>query len=139
MPALPSPRLHKRPRLEIIPFIDIMFFLLATFMMVSLSMIKNEGVPVKLPTAATGSLQERNRAVSVTVKSNGDIFYNKDIVSIGQLEERLRTLKISESDPRVFINGDAKSSFDAIVTVLDEVRKSGISKVAIETTGRKKG
>ena len=60
MPSLPSPRGKTRPRLEIIPFIDIMFFLLATFMMVSLSMIKNEGLPVKLPQAATATPQNRN-------------------------------------------------------------------------------
>jgi biopolymer transport protein ExbD len=54
MTIIPSPRGQKRARIEIIPLIDIMFFLLATFVMVSLSMVKNQGIPVRLPSAATG-------------------------------------------------------------------------------------
>ena len=48
----------KRARIEIIPLIDIIFFLLATFVMVSLSMVKNKGVPVVLPTASTATAQD---------------------------------------------------------------------------------
>ncbi len=133
MPSLPLPQSRRRPRLEIIPFIDIMFFLLATFMMVSLSMVRNEGVPVRLPTATTSSPQDRTEIVSITVTSTGDLFYDQEPVNRDMLASRLRSLKASKSDPKIFINGDAKSSFENIVSVLDEVRKAGISKIAIET------
>ncbi len=74
MARLPSPRAKVRPRLEIIPFIDIMFFLLATFMMVSLSMIRNEGISVHLPTAATAVPQERHDQVSLSVTEAGGLY-----------------------------------------------------------------
>jgi biopolymer transport protein ExbD len=130
---IPSPRAQKRARIEIIPLIDIIFFLLATFVMVSMSMIKNQGISVNLPVAATSASQDRKDYTSITVKEKGDYFFNKEAVTIEQLTARLTTLKSAEPDPRVFINGDEKAEFGKAIAVLDEVRKLGISKVAIET------
>jgi biopolymer transport protein ExbD len=56
---IPSPRAKRRAHIEIIPLIYIMFFLLATFVMVSLSMIRNQGINVNLPVAATSAPQDR--------------------------------------------------------------------------------
>ena len=56
---IPSPTVARRARIEIIPLIDIMFFLLATFVMVSLSMVKNQGIPIRLPVATTSAPQDR--------------------------------------------------------------------------------
>jgi biopolymer transport protein ExbD len=135
MASLPSPRGKHRPRLEIIPFIDIMFFLLATFMMVSLSMVQNQGVDVKLPSASTAQNQERpEEAVQISVIESGEYFYNKEPASLDQLIAHLQLLKSSQADPKVFINGDARASFASVVAVLDETRKLGITKIAIETT-----
>ena len=127
----------KRARIEIIPLIDIIFFLLATFVMVSLSMTKNQGVQVALPGAATASSlsdpSEQDRTVTLSVSEKGEIFYNKDKVSIAQLPFKLQTLKTSMKDPRVVISGDANADFKLVVQVLDEVRKIGITKVGIST------
>lgn len=133
MPSLPSPRGKTRPRLEIIPFIDVMFFLLATFMMVSLSMIKNEGVPVNLPSAATSAAEERRSSTTVTVTESGDIYLDKEMLSLEGLKGELRKLKAENSDLKVFINGDEKADFGRGIEILDEVRSIGIKKVAIQT------
>lgn len=133
MPSLPSPRGKTRPRLEIIPFIDIMFFLLATFMMVSLSMIKNEGVSVNLPSATTSAAEVRKSSTTVTVTENGDIYLDKEILNIEGLKRELRKLKAENPDLKVFINGDEKADFGKGIEVLDEVRSIGIKKVAIQT------
>ncbi|HEY0256496.1 MAG TPA: biopolymer transporter ExbD [Candidatus Methylacidiphilales bacterium] len=130
---IPSPRTAKRARIEIIPLIDIMFFLLATFVMVSLSMVKNEGMPVKLPVASSSAPQDRKDYTSITVDNKGEYFFNKEPISRADLGPRLQALKASQDDPKIFINGDGKTEFDNIVAVLDETRKAGISKVAIET------
>lgn len=53
---LPLPNIRRRPRIEIIPLIDIIFFLLATFVMVSLSMVRNQGLNVNLPRASRETL-----------------------------------------------------------------------------------
>ena len=127
----------KRARSEIIPLIDIIFFLLATFIMVSLSMTKNQGVQVSLPTAGSatslGDQQEMDKAVTLSVNDKGDVFYNKEKITLAQLPLRLQTLKSTARDPRVIINSDAGADFKHVVGVLDEVRKIGIPKVGINT------
>jgi biopolymer transport protein ExbD len=133
MPSLPSPRGKTRPRLESIPFIDIMFFLLATFMMVSLSMIKNEGVPVNLPSAVTSAAEERKSSTIITVTESGDIYLDKEALSLEALKKELKKLKTENPDLKVFINGDEKADFGRGIEVLDEVRSTGIKKVAIQT------
>ncbi|MEP6672905.1 MAG: biopolymer transporter ExbD [Chthoniobacter sp.] len=130
---IPSPRAQKRARIEIIPLIDIVFFLLATFVMVSLSMVKNQGISVNLPIAATSAAQERKEGTTISVNEKGDYFFNKEPITLEQLPARLTALKNTDPDPRVFINGDQKAEFGKAIAVLDEVRKLGISKVAIET------
>ncbi len=131
---------RKKARLEIIPLIDIIFFLLATFIMVSLSMSKNQGVQVALPGAATAQpladQQELEKAVTLSVNDKGEIFYNKDKILPTQLPLRLQTYKLATKDPRVIINSDGAADFKHVVMVLDEVRKIGISKVGINTDKR---
>ena len=127
----------KRARIEIIPLIDIIFFLLATFIMVSLSMTKNQGVQVALPTASSsaslGDQQEMDKAVTLSVNSKGDVFYNKEKITLAQLPLRLQTLKATSKDPKVILNSDAGADFKHVVALLDEVRKIGIPKVGINT------
>lgn len=130
----------KRARIEIIPLIDIMFFLLATFIMVSLAMTKNQGVQVALPAAGSaaslGEHQEMEKAVTLSVTAAGDVFYNKDKITLAQLPLRLQTLKSTAKEPKVIINSDAGADFKHVVAVLDEVRKIGIAKVGINTDKR---
>jgi biopolymer transport protein ExbD len=127
----------KRARIEIIPLIDIIFFLLATFVMVSLSMTKNQGVNVALPAAASSQTltepQQQNSILTLSVTEKGEVFFNKEKITLAQLPFRLQTFKSAEKDPRVILNGDAGADFKTVVAVLDEVRKIGISKVGIST------
>ena len=130
---IPSPRADKRARIEIIPLIDVIFFLLATFVMVSLSMNKNRGIPVNLPVASTGVSEQRKDHVAITIAEGGALYFDADPVPPEQLTSRLQQLKSSTADPRVFINGDTKSYFGQVIGVLDQVREAGIARVAIET------
>ena len=127
----------KRARIEIIPLIDIIFFLLATFIMVSLSMSKNQGVHVALPTASSaaslGEQDEMEKAVTLSVNEKGEVFYNKEKITIAQLPLKLQAFKSTAKDPRIIINSDAGADFKNVVGVLDEVRKIGIGKVGIST------
>jgi biopolymer transport protein ExbD len=131
---------RKRARIEIIPLIDIIFFLLATFIMVSLSMSKNQGMQVALPTASTakslGDQQELEKSVTLSVTQKGEVFYNKEKITIAQLPLKLQTLKNSSKDPRVIVNGDAAAEHRYIAAVLDEVRKIGITKVGLSCEKR---
>lgn len=130
---IPSPRSARRARIEIIPLIDIIFFLLATFVMVSLSMVKSKGVPVNLPAASSGEQQNRDDFTSISIAADNTIFFNKQPITEGELAGLLEKLKSSTADPKVFINGDEDSRLGMTIHVLDQVRKCGISKVAFET------
>ena len=133
MTPIPSPHSKRRARIEIIPLIDIIFFLLATFVMVSLSMVKNRGIHVNLPSASTGTPQEPGDFATISINAAGGLFFNKQAVTPAQLGDDLKQLLASDADPRVFINGDTKAEFGAAIAVLDQVRGLGITKVAIET------
>lgn len=136
---IPFPTIRRKARIEIIPLIDIIFFLLATFVMVSLSMVKNQAVSVNLPVANTSAPQDRKDFATITVTESGDLYFNKDLLSFTEVLQRLRIFKSEHQDPKVFMNGDEKAFFGRAVEVLDEVRKLGITKVAIQTkSGSKK-
>ena len=130
---LPNPNARRRARIEIIPLIDIVFFLLATFVMVSLSMIKNQAIAVNLPAAATSSPQERKGSVALSVTEDGLIYLDKEQITFEGLASRLRELKVAEPDIKIFIHGDEKANFGSAIEILDEVRRQGITKVAIQT------
>jgi biopolymer transport protein ExbD len=127
----------KRARIEIIPLIDIIFFLLATFIMVSLSMTKNQGVQVSLPTAGSaaslGDQPEMEKALTLSVTDKGDLFFNKEKITLAQLPLKLQTFKTAAKEPKVIVNSDAGADFKHVVAVLDEVRKIGIARVGINT------
>ena len=133
MTRIPSPRSRRRARIEIIPLIDIIFFLLAIFVMVSLSMVKNRGIPVNLPAAATGAPQERQNSAAITITAGGGVFFNRQPVDDAQLNAALKGLNAGNPDAKVFIGGDTKSEFGKAIEVLDHVRRAGITRIAIET------
>jgi len=133
MIPIPSPRSKKKARIEIIPLIDIIFFLLATFVMVSLSMVKNRGIPLNLPVAASSAPQEQKDFSTISIDAAGDLFLNKAPIDTAGLDAALHQLLAQNAEPHVFIQGDTKAQFGAAIAVLDQVRKAGITKVAIET------
>jgi biopolymer transport protein ExbD len=134
---IPSPRPQKRARIEIIPLIDVIFFLLATFMLVSLSMVKNKGIPVNLPVASTSAPQDHTQDTTLTIAKDGTLYFNKEPLRLDELPARLHQLQAQQPDPKVFIRGDEQAYFGAAVAVLDDLRLAGITKVAIDTQLKK--
>jgi biopolymer transport protein ExbD len=133
MTTIPSPRSKRRARIEIIPLIDIIFFLLATFVMVSLSMIQNRGIPVQLPAAETGAPLPREDSASISITERGEVFFDREPVDADQLMAALKRLVAANPSARVFLSGDARAELGRTIEVLDEVRRAGIASIAIET------
>ena len=133
---IPSLHSKKRARIEIIPLIDIMFFLLATFVMVSLSMVKSKGIPVILPASSTSTPQEHQDHVVISIAESGQLYLDKTELSQEQLVTELRRLKALNEELQVFINGDENARLGLAIAVLDETRKLGIGKVAFETRAK---
>jgi biopolymer transport protein ExbD len=123
----------KKARIEIIPLIDVIFFLLATFVLFTLSLNKSGGIPVKLPATETSEARDANNAVTISITPEGTIAWDKDLLTLDEFIIRLQAYKQIEPNPRILVNGDEGAMFSHMRYVVDEIRKSGISKVHIET------
>lgn len=126
-------------RIEIVPLIDIMFFLLAAFMLVSLSMVNLKGVKVNLPTASTAGTETKKNFVDISVDKNGSVFLDKRPVGRNEIVRELAAARKANPELRVFISGDKDARHGEIVDVLDLVRTAGIDKVALEVRSRGEG
>ncbi|MEI6108339.1 MAG: biopolymer transporter ExbD [Opitutae bacterium] len=131
----------KTARIEIIPLIDVIFFLLATFVLFTLSLNKSNGLPgIVVPLSETGGPRDTAGTHTVSVTSEGTIAWDKDPVSLDEFITRLRIFHTENPDGRILINGDENASFSSVFGyAIDEVRKSGASKVFIETHVKPQG
>jgi biopolymer transport protein ExbD len=127
-----SPIPHKKARIEIIPLIDIMFFLLASFMMVSLSQVHMKGIKVNLPSGVSGETQTKREYISVSVDKDGHYFFDKDEVSDDELLNRMRRVHASAPEAKVFLRGDRDSAHLNVAHALEIIRASGYYKVSFE-------
>lgn len=126
----------KKARIEIIPLIDVIFFLLATFVLFTISLNKSNGVKVSLPVASTGENRDPNGTVTISVTDEGAIAWEKDLVTLDEFLQRLQAYKQAEPDGRILINGDSQALFAQAVYVFDEARKAGFTKIYVETLTR---
>jgi biopolymer transport protein ExbD len=124
-------------RIEIIPLIDIMFFLLAAFMLVSLSMVNLKSVKVNLPTASSATVESKKDFVDISVNKAGEVFLDKQPVASNELVAKLATLQRTNPNLRIFISGDQDARHGDVIHVLDLVRLAGIDKVAFEIKAAK--
>ncbi|HEY0257447.1 MAG TPA: biopolymer transporter ExbD, partial [Candidatus Methylacidiphilales bacterium] len=129
---LVSPLPHRRGRIEIIPLIDIMFFLLAAFMMVSIDMIKVKSLKVNLPTDVPAAQKEKKQDfVSISVKEDGTIQVDKDIIpNKDALLPKLQALYAANHDQRFLISADQQARHGDVMRVLGRLRAAGFQKVA---------
>ena len=124
----------KKARIEIIPLIDVIFFLLATFVLFTLALNKSEGLTgVELPQSETGEVRDPADSVTITVTQEGTLGWNKDPVTLDEFLARLKTYKIANPEGKILINGDDGAFFSQAIYVFDEVRKAGFQRVLIET------
>lgn len=119
-------------RIEIIPLIDIMFFLLAAFMLVSLSMTQMKRVPLNLPTATTGVADTKTPPWQIAVDANGVITWEGKIVTLSEITARLKAAG-AKGDARVLISADENARHKQVLGVLNSVRDAGVEKVSFET------
>jgi|SRR4029453_2035953 biopolymer transport protein ExbD len=127
-----SPIPKHKARIEIIPLIDIMFFLLASFMMVSLSQVHMKGMKVNLPTGQSGETQAKNEYISVSVDANGNPYFDKQEMSYEALTQKLKQVHDENPEAKVFVRGDQDTVHFNIIRVLDILRSVGFYKVAFE-------
>ena len=128
---LRSPLRRRRTRLEIIPLIDIMFFLLASFMMVSLQMQKVRTLKASLPTATLATSTTKPDMITLTVDRNGQVAVDNKPVSFPDLLTLLTKRHSLNTNLPVYITGTRDATHGSVMYVLDFVKRAGIQRVAI--------
>ncbi len=125
----PIPRKHSR--IEIIPLIDVMFFLLASFMMVSLNMSKLNAIKVDAPLAVTGDKDIKADVFNISVNKQGDLFIgesNTTLMNLGTvLSNRFHG---AGTNVPIYVTGDRDTPHGTVLAVLDLVRRAGIQRVS---------
>jgi biopolymer transport protein ExbD len=127
-----TPIPHKKARIEIIPLIDIMFFLLASFMMVSLSQVHMKGIKVNLPIGQSGETLSKRDFISVSVDRQGNPYFDKTEMDYDKLTAILQQTHQENPEAKVFVRGDSDTVHGNIIRVLDILRSVGFYKVAFE-------
>jgi biopolymer transport protein ExbD len=128
-----SPIPHKHARIEIIPLIDIMFFLLASFMMVSLSQTHMKGIRVNLPSAnATPPPNTVKDYVSIRIAEGGLIYFDNAPVNFDDVHPRLFKMHEANPDVKVSISAETLALHGDVIGVLDKVRSVGITKIGYQ-------
>jgi biopolymer transport protein ExbD len=125
---------RERPRLEIVPMIDIMMFLLVFFVMIVLRMIPDSGVTLSLPGAATAQPLPHTQVV-IVIDAQGDLHVNDQVMSADALESYLEGEKASHTTD-VIIAGDKGTKLQQLMNVMDLTRKAGITSVGIATNNQ---
>jgi biopolymer transport protein ExbD len=111
-----------------------MFFLLASFMMVSLTMIKMQSIKMDLPTATQASRDFKPEIVNIQVDKLGDLYIEKERRSLAEVFNYLTNKVSSNTNLPVYISGDRDATHGTVIGVLDLVRKAGIQKVSFAIT-----
>jgi biopolymer transport protein ExbD len=127
-----SPIPHKRARIEIIPLIDIMFFLLASFMMVSLSQTHMKGIKVNLPAAVAPPPSQQKDYVGIQVHAGNVITFDGQYIPDDQVLPRLFQLHEANPNIKVSISAEMMAMHGDVITILDKVRRVGITKVGYQ-------
>ncbi|MBD2201988.1 biopolymer transporter ExbD [Calothrix sp. FACHB-1219] len=120
-------------QINIVPMIDVIFAILTFFIMSTLFLTRQEGLPVNLPQASTSQQSQVPTKITVTVEANGNISLNKKPTTVDALTEQLRGMVGSTPDTIVVINADRKVEHGEIVTIMDRVRQVKGARLAIAT------
>ena len=129
-----SPIPKKHARIEIIPLIDIMFFLLASFMMVSLSQTHMKGIRVNLPSATSPPPADPNVKdyIAIRVTEGGLIYFDNQNILDDDVLPRLLQLYQQNKDIKVSLSAEMLATHGAVITLLDKIRLSGITKIGYQ-------
>ncbi len=126
-----SPLVRRKTRLEIIPLIDIMFFLLASFMMVSLQMQKVRTLKAALPRATLATTSAKPNIINLNVDKYGQVSVDRKAVSLAELFTLLTNRYSADTNVPVFITGSREATHGSMMYVLDFVKSAGVQRVAI--------
>lgn len=128
-----SPVPIRKARIEIIPLIDVMFFLLASFMMVSLSLQKAETFKMDLPVASTSAPDFKPDMLNIGIEKDGRVSVEKKHLALDELDRILKERIQKNTNTPVYVTADRAALHGHVNRVLERVRAAGVMKVAFVT------
>lgn len=130
-----SLRTTNKPKIMIIPMIDIIFFLLVFFMMSMLSMVVQKSMPVNLPTATASSV-DLQRKIPITITADGKIYVEQDAYDLNGMAKRLEAEKAKGDDLTIILRADQRAQYGEFVQVLDTLKNMQLNKIAVATESK---
>jgi len=121
----------KKVRIEMLPLIDIVFLLLVFFIYAMLSMAVHRGLPVLLPSSVSAKI-DKELILSITVKSDGTLYVDKEQVSLNDLASFLKTKSASEKDVGILLFADRSLSYQNLFQVLDQIKMADIHRISLQ-------
>jgi len=126
-------QVKKFDSINVVPFIDIMLVLLV-IVLTTASFVAKGLIPVDLPQSKTATPQDDKKNLTITIKQNGDILFEKTIISENDVAKELSKYK---ADIPIHINCDKEAKFDLFVTLLDELEAKEFKNLGIITRKEK--
>src|SRR5262245_18178117 len=120
---------YRHGRIEIIPMIDVMFFLLVSFMLASLSMQSLNSITVNLPQGDAPSLKHKE-PVTLTITRDSKIFLDKDPTTLSTLAILLKPM-LAEHGTGVIVNADSAAPEGIVIEAMLQARRAGIDRFVI--------
>ena len=117
----------KKGKIEIIPMIDVMFFLLATFILASIAMQKYQGVAVNLNKGSAENISEQQQSITISITHDNLIYINKNQVLPSEVADNLEKL-INDKNNNILIASDENSKQGVVMQVMLEAKKAGAKK-----------
>ena len=134
-----SAKPKRKPRIEIIPMVDVMFLLLVFYILSTIAMTTERGIPVSLPSAASGE-STRVEETTVTINARGEVYLNRDRIELSDLGSALEAKAQSMPgglehlrEGYVVLNVDMSVPHRSVVSAMDQLRELGISNFSIAT------
>ena len=121
----------KKPRIEMLPLIDIVFLLLVFFIYAMLSMAVHRGLPVELPLSTTAEI-DKKLTLSVSVEADETVYVDKERVALENLTQVLQSKADYTREPGVLIFADRSLRYQMIYKVLDKIRQAGLSRISLQ-------
>jgi biopolymer transport protein ExbD len=125
----------RRPRIEMIPLIDLMFLILVSFVYGVFFMSVHRGVPVSLPLSSTATI-EKKLTLTLSLQADGTLFLDKEPVAYENLGEVLKQKAAENKETGVLLFADKNLPYQKLYTVLDLIRLAGLSQVSLQAEVR---
>ncbi|MFW6381474.1 MAG: ExbD/TolR family protein [Bacillota bacterium] len=125
-----KPTHKKKTSINIIPMIDVIFFLLVFFMLFTTFQSNPQGIDMQLPRAVTVNEQDQQNMI-IDVDKNGNFYYDGERLPLGEIQEIARNRNQENENLAVIINADKEARYKFVVSLMDSLRQEGLYNLAL--------